>query len=399
MTIDPRGPRPLFAVSLASVTLIGPLAIHLFLPAIPAVKAALGLTDALAQLTISVSLFGMAFSTLAYGSLSDRYGRRPLLLSGLALFLAGSALSAVADSGFVLVLGRLIQAAGAGCSITLVRTIARDAYGPQHLVKAIAYLTMFYTMGPMVSPVVGGMLVDWLGWRSVFALALLAGAAVTAAAYAGVHETRPETAQHQQTGGIVSNYAELFSDARFSAFVLQSGFNTGAFMAMAPASSTLMKELLARSSTEFGAWFVLFPVGFFCGSFISTRLGDRASTETVVLAGSLLLVAAVAIQASLLMSGHVTPLAIFAPGFLVTLSQGVALPYGQAGAMAAVPRLAGTAAGIGVFLQNFCGAAFAQLYGFIADGTPGPMVLTASASALLCLATGAVPFVLSRRRG
>ena len=119
----------------------------------------------------------------------------------------------------------------------------------------------------------------------------------------------------------------------------------------------------------------------------------------MVLAGSLLLVAAVAIQTSLLMSGHVTPLAIFAPGFMVTLSQGVALPYGQAGAMAAVPRLAGTAAGIGVFLQNFCGAAFAQLYGFIADGTPGPMVLTASASALLCLATGAVPFVLSRRRG
>jgi MFS transporter, DHA1 family, multidrug resistance protein len=266
-------------------------------------------------------------------------------------------------------------------------------------VKAIAYLTMCYTMGPMVSPVVGGMLVDWLGWRSVFALALAAGAAVSAAAYLVVYETRPATAEPHQAGSILGDYAELFRYPRFSAFILQSAFNTGAFMTMATASSTLMKELMERPATEFGAWFVLFPAGFFCGSFISTRLGERAATETVVLVGSLILFGAVVVQGSLLMSGHLTPLAIFAPGFMVTLSQGIALPCGQAGAMAVVPRLAGTAAGIGVFVQNFCGGAFAQLYGFIADGTPTPMVLTAGASALLCLAAGAVPFVLSRRGG
>src|SRR5262245_1338222 len=107
MTIEARGPGSLFALSLASASLIGPIAIHLFLPAIPAVKAALDLSDALAQLTVSISLFGMAVSTLVYGSLSDRYGRRPMLLSGLALFLAGSAISAAAGNAFVLVLGRL----------------------------------------------------------------------------------------------------------------------------------------------------------------------------------------------------------------------------------------------------------------------------------------------------
>jgi MFS transporter, DHA1 family, multidrug resistance protein len=397
MTTDSRGPGPLFAVSLASVSLIGPLAIHLFLPAIPAVKAALGLSDAFAQLTVSISLFGMAISTLVYGSLADRHGRRPVLLSGLALFLLGSAICAVADSGLTLIAGRLIQATGAGCSITLVRTMARDAYGPQHLVKAIAYLTMFYTLGPMVSPVIGGMLVDLIGWRSVFALALLAGAAVTTAAWLVVYETRRDTAERHQAGSILRDYAELLSYPRVSAFVLQSAFNTGAFMTMATASSTLMKELMARPATEFGAWFVLFPAGYFSGSLISTRLGERASTDTVVLAGSLILFAAVALQGALLMSGHLTPLAIFLPGFMVTLSQGIALPYGQAGAMAAVPRLAGTAAGIGVFMQNFCGAAFAQLYGALADGTPTPMILTAGASALLCLVTGAIPFALSRQ--
>jgi DHA1 family bicyclomycin/chloramphenicol resistance-like MFS transporter len=120
---------PLFTLSLASISLIGPLAVHLFMPVIPAVKAALGLSEALAQLTFSIALFSMAFATLVYGSLSDRYGRRPVLLSGLCLFLVGSAISAVADSIGVLVVGRLVQAVGAGCGITLVRAIAQDVYG------------------------------------------------------------------------------------------------------------------------------------------------------------------------------------------------------------------------------------------------------------------------------
>src|SRR5215813_3472904 len=113
-------PGRLFAPALASISLIGPLAVHLFMPAIPVVKAVIGISDAFAQLTFSIALFGMALSTLFYGSLSDRYGRRPVLLSGLALFLAGSAVSAIADSALALVLGRLVQAIGAGCGVTLV---------------------------------------------------------------------------------------------------------------------------------------------------------------------------------------------------------------------------------------------------------------------------------------
>src|SRR3984885_8424327 len=171
-------PGPLFALALASISLIGPLAVHLFMPVIPAVKAALDLSNSLAQLTFSISLFGMAVATLFYGSLSDRYGRRPVLLSGLALFLIGSALSAAADSIVPLVLGRFLQAIGAGCGITLGRAIAQDVYGRERLVKALAYLTMFYTIGPMISPIVGGILIDAFGWGYGFALA--AGAACSA---------------------------------------------------------------------------------------------------------------------------------------------------------------------------------------------------------------------------
>ncbi len=391
-----RVPSRLFGLSLASIALIGPLAVHLFLPVIPAVKAALGLSDAFAQLAFSISLFGMAFATLAYGSLSDRYGRRPVLLSGLCLFLIGSIISVFSNSLTVLVIGRLVQAIGAGCGITLVRAIARDAYGAERLVRAIAYLTMFYTLGPMISPLVGGVLVDNFGWRSVFGFALAAAAVIATGAYFAIYETRPPQEHGQSSVSIARSYLELFGHPRFTAFVLQSGFVTGAFITVASAAPTLMKELMHRPATEFGFYFVMFPVGFFCGNLIASGLGGRVAAETMVLAGSSLLMTTIVLQATLLLSGHVVPLTLFVPGFFITLSQGLALPNGQAAAIATVPRLAGTAAGIGVFIQHFCGAGFAQLYGFLSDGTPGPMIVTAGISASLCLIAGAIPYVLAR---
>ena len=389
-------PGPLFALALASISLIGPLALHLFIPAIPAVKASLGLSDALAQLTFSIAVLSMAFSTPVYGSLSDHYGRRPVLLSGLSLFLIGSAISAAANSVFTLLLGRLVQAVGAGCGMTLARVIAQDVYGPTHIVKAIAYLTMFYTVGPMISPIIGGTLIDAYGWRSVFGFALVLGGIIAISAYLALFESRPPTQANRIGGNILRNYLELFRHLRFTAFVLQSGFCTSSFLVAATAASSLMKEMLDRPCSEFGIYFLLFPFGLLSGNFISSRIADRIAKETMVLAGSLLSLAAVTAQSSLLLSGHVTPLSLFVPGFFITMAQGISLSYAQAGAMATDSALAGAAAGIGVFVQNFCGAAFTQLYGMLADGTPVPLIETTAISASLGLIVGLIPFLTKR---
>jgi DHA1 family bicyclomycin/chloramphenicol resistance-like MFS transporter len=214
-----------------------------------------------------------------------------------------------------------------------------------------------------------------------------------------VFESRPPGQAARSGAGVLRSYGELFGHARFTAFVLQSGLSTGTFLVTATSASTLMKELLHRPSSEFGLYFLLFPFGFLIGNFISTRLSGRVANETMVLAGSILSLAAVATQSGFLLAGHVVPLTFFLPGFFVTMAQGIALPFGQAGAMAVNPQLAGTAAGIGVFTQNLCGAVFAQLYGFLADGTPAPLMMTTAVTAVLCLCAGATPFALVRARG
>jgi DHA1 family bicyclomycin/chloramphenicol resistance-like MFS transporter len=298
-----------------------------------------------------------------------------------------------------LICGRLIQAIGAGCGITLVRAIAQDVYG-RNLVRAIAYLTMAYTIGPMIAPIAGGVLIDVFGWRSVFVFALAAGALITLNAYWAVFESRPPVPGSSRHAGqsVLRDYASLFRHVTFAAFVLQSGFCTASFLVTATAASTFLKEMLHRPSTEFGFYFLLFPFGFLSGNFITSRIGTRIANETMVFAGSLLVLATVTAQACVQSSGHITPLTLFVPGFFISMAQGISLPYAQSGAMAINPKLAGTAAGIGVFMQNFAGAAFAQLYGLLANGTVLPLAETTAITGLFGLIVGSTPFYMARRR-
>ena len=395
----PSGPNRRFLVTLASVSLIGPLAIEMFLPAMPVIKSVFATSDAMVGLTYSVALLVMAFATLVYGSLSDRYGRRPMLLTGLFLFTFGSGVSGIADSVSGLMTGRVIQALGAGCGVTLARAIARDGYGSEELVKVIAYLTMAYTLGPMIAALFGGVLIDMAGWRSVFWFSAIAGVLIATASYVVLYETHPKKNIQQKPSSYLNEYAALFSHARFTAFVLQTGLASGVFYAMAAAASFLMKDYLGRSATEFGAYFMAFPVGFLAGSLLSSRLSHRFGIENMVLAGSAINFLAVLLQSAWIFAGHLSPLIIFIPGFLVTFGQGIALPNAQVGAMRVIPRLSGTAAGVGVFFQMFLGAVFAQIYSLLANGTPIPMATTVLTGSILTLTAGVIPFVLKKRGG
>ncbi|HEX4192864.1 MAG TPA: multidrug effflux MFS transporter [Stellaceae bacterium] len=377
--------------------MIGPLSIHLFLPVMPAVKTAFAISDALAELTFSVTLFTMAIVTLFYGSLSDRYGRRPVLLAGLALFVIGSALSAFAVSVAMLIAGRVIQAIGAGCGLTLSRAIARDAYGPEALVKAIAYLTMAYTIGPLIAPTFGGVLMDIFGWRAAFWFALLSGIAILVTSYLTLFETRHRGETPSRHTPVLAQYVALLGNARFVAYALQPGAMSFGFFAIAAASPLLMRDLLGMGGVEYGLYFMMFPIGYTSGNWISVRLSGRAPVDTMVLLGSVIAFLIFAAQAALILAGNLSPLLIFLPGGLVSFAQGVSMPNAQAGAMRIEPTLAGTAAGLGVFMQMFLPAVSSELFGILSDGTALPMIELTMIGATVALGSAVACYIFGRR--
>ena len=394
---DDRRTGALFATALGAITLIGPLAIHLFLPVMPAVKTAFAISDAVVELTFSVTLFTMAIVTLFYGSLADRYGRRPVLLGGLALFVVGSALSAFATSVTMLIVGRVVQAIGAGSGLTLSRAIARDAYGPEALVKAIAYLTMAYTIGPMIAPTFGGLLLDIFGWRAAFWFALVASTAILIMSYLVLFETKHRSSSPPPHGRVLSHYTTLLGSARFVAYVLQSGALSFAFFAIAAASPLLMKDNLGQSGLEYGLYFLMFPIGYTSGNWVSVHLSGRVPVDTMVLLGSILSFILFLGQAVWILAGDLSPLLIFLPGGLVSFSQGLSMPNAQAGAMRIEPTLAGTAAGLGVFMQMFLSAVSSELFGILSDGTALPMIELTMTGAVVALGSAIAVFVFGRR--
>jgi MFS transporter, DHA1 family, multidrug resistance protein len=337
----PFRPRWYFFIALVSITFIGPLSIHLFIPAMPAVKEAFGVSTGIAQLTLSLGMLSMACFTVAYGGLSDRFGRKRVLLSGLVLFTCGAATCMVAANMPMLLAGRILQ--GAGCGVVLARAIARDVYGQGRVAQVIAYLTVAYVLGPMIAPPIGGHLTVLFGWRALFVFASAVGLVVILAVAFAVQETRARNVAAPR--GVFVGYKSLLRRPRFVGFMLEPGLMSGAFFAQATAASFLAAEHLGADAAKIGLWFFAFPVGFMAGSFISGRISANRSIEFMTILGGVVGVANGALLAGWLYFGGVSMAALYIPGIFVGLAQGLAMPYAQAGAMAVDTELAGSASG------------------------------------------------------
>ena len=393
MTI-PFRPRWYFFVALLSVTFIGPLSLHLFIPAMSAVKDAFGVSTGVAQLTMSLAMVSMAFFTVAYGGLSDRLGRKRVLLAGLVLFTSGAAACMVAPNMPMLLAGRILQGAGAGCGVVLARAIARDVYGQERVAQVIAYLTAAYVLGPMVAPPVGGQLTAAFGWRALFVLASIVGLLVIFAVIFGVPETRTQSAAVPRT--VFAGYKSLLRRPRFVGFMLQPGLMSAAFYTQATAASFLAAEHLGADAAKIGWWFFAFPIGFLTGSFISGRIGAKRSIEFMTIMGGVIGIVNGALLVAWFYFGGISMAALYIPGTFVSLAQGLSMPYAQAGAMAVDPELSGSASGAVVFSQFFWPAALQQLTGLLADGSWVPM-----ASVHFVAVTGALlaAWMASAKRG
>ena len=388
----------MFLASLVAITLIGPLAVHMYIPIMPTIQAVFAVSTSLTTLTFTVVLSVMAFGTLVYGYSSDVWGRRPVLLAGVVLFTVGSIVCCLAESFEVLMVGRVLQAMAAGCGVVLARAIARDVYGPERLAQVIAYITAAYVLGPTLAPPLGGIISDMFGWNAVFVLAAVMAALILLLALFVIFETHPRQQTQRTKMTLWSDYARLLRNPVFMCYALVPSFTSGAFFSLSVYSSFLMRDHYLGSSGDFGLYFMLLTLGFMAGNFISGRLGPRVESEYMVLLGCVAGIITIELLVGSVLLIPDYPVALFIPGALLGLSQGLALPHAQALAINTEPTLTGTASGIVMFLHFLSAGIASQVISLVYDATFIPMIEVIVVLMLCALSCGLVANWLKKKQ-
>ncbi len=383
-----KGTKGLLALLIA-LTALAPVSLQIFIPALPAIGASFGTSTGITQLVLSLSILANAIATLAYGPLSDRFGRRPVVIIGLLIFVIGSALSAIAPTIGLLIAARIIQSAGAAAGMVLARAIIRDLYDREQAASAIAYLTMAMVVAPMVAPTFGALLIDHLDWRAIFIAMTGLGILLAWPVWQGLMETRPPR-QGAGSGSLLQGAALLLRQPAFLAYMLQSSFAIATFFAFISGAPYFMIDILDRSATEYGLLFMLVSGSFMIGNFASARSSRRVGIDRLIRIGNIFALAGTCLAAAFMAAGTWTALALFGPMMITAFANGLSIANAQAGAISIDPNLAGTASGLAGFSQMFIAALVSQCVGMLQNGTPYPMVGFMTGCALLSLASFAL---------
>ncbi|WP_224814616.1 Bcr/CflA family efflux MFS transporter [Hasllibacter sp. MH4015] len=381
-------PRLLTLILLSGLTT---LSLNMFLPSLPAIAAALEADYALVSLSIAGYLAVTALAQLVVGPLSDRIGRRPVVLGGLAIFVIASLVCAIAQSIWVFLAARLAQSAiSAGYAMSLA--ITRDTTAPEAAAARIATIAMFMALAPMLGPMLGGLIETFLGWRASFLAYALAGSALFAWCWHDLGETAGKADPDRPR----QRAWTLLAQPRFWAFALCTAFSTGAFYIFITGAPLVASATFGIGAAGIGVAIGSITAGYMTGSFLTTRLAARVGVTGMMLVGRITACLGLSLGLIAVAFGAVTPLTFFAATICVGLGNGLTMPSSNSGALSVRPDLAGTAAGVMGALTVGTGAALTALAGALVSDHPAPAVLLGlmlSASAVGLLAA------MAARRG
>ncbi|MEI7447590.1 MAG: multidrug effflux MFS transporter, partial [Burkholderiales bacterium] len=391
---DPaRGTVPLLALLLS----IQPMSTDMYLPSMPGLAAGLGVSAAAVQATLSVYILGFALTQLLAGPLSDRYGRRPVVLGGLATYVAGSLLAAASGSLGVLLAARLMQSVGTCCAVVCARAIVRDRYEPATGARRLSQAMGWVALMPLLGPVVGGLLAAGPGWRATFAT-MAAFAAVTLVVCArGLRESNAEPVRDAlQPGPMLANYATVARSRTWLGFTLVgTAMYWGLFSFLAEASF-VFGGVHGLSPSAFGVAIAAVTCGFLAGTLAVRRVLPRLGVRRTIAAATALAAASGLVMLALALGGVVHVAAIVVPQCVFVFAHGLSQAAWQAGSIAPFPRLAGTAAAATGFVQNVVAAGAGLLIGRLHDGSALPMAAMVAVGGVAALG---ISQTLVRRHG
>ena len=288
-----QGPRWALAILLAVLGMVGPFAIDTYLPAFAGISDALGATPVQMQQTLSAYLFGFSFMSLFHGAISDSFGRRPVVLCGVAIFALASVGCALSQNINQLIGFRILQGLSTGAGIVVARTVVRDLYPPSQAQRVMSQVTIFFGIAPAIAPMFGGWLFVWFGWRSIFWLLALIGTALWITNYRYLPETLPK-AQRQsfRIGNLMRGYWQLGLDPRFLLLALAAGLPFNGNFLYVLAAPAFLGGHLGLLPTQFFWFFVLNIGGIMAGAWVSGRMAGSVAPRQQIRHGFTIMVVA-----------------------------------------------------------------------------------------------------------
>jgi len=373
----PRQPVPLWLLAL--FTLSGPIAMHMLVPALPHAARDLNASVGAMQLTISLYILGMALGQLGYGPLSDRFGRRPVLTTGLVLYTVAGLAAALVPNVQALVSARLFQALGGGAGLALSRAIVRDTAGPADVARRLALMNLMVTLGPGLAPVIGGVLAASFGWRTIFIALGTLGLLNLMLLWRLLPETREITGT-VSAATIAKDYRELLRSPSFIGYAIGGGCATTSMYAFVGAAPFILVDELHRPSYEVGLYLGLLVAGFSIGTILATRLIPGVAIGKLLARSSLVSALAAFFFLGATLSSHLNVALAVIPMIVFTIGAGISSPTALSQALGINPRIIGSASGLYGCAQMGIGALCAGLVGIGRDPALAAGIVLASAS-------------------
>jgi len=329
---------------LVVITALPAVTINIYLPSMPGIVSHFQTDIPTIQYALSLYLLGLAVGQLAYGPLSDRLGRRPVLLAGMAIYSIGSLLCALAQGIEIFLVGRVLQAIGGAAGMVLGRAMIRDVYDKARVASVLGYTVMITTIATSVAPIIGGTLDQMFNWRAPFLFLAGLGAAVVLACFVWAKETANLSAL--PSGRVWMGYVQVLRYWTFWRFLLYSSLLNASYFVFIAGSPVVVIELWGYSPTSFGAWWMIGSLAYFIGSYIAGRYSERLGTESMLRIGTPIILLGGAMMMALLAIGPHHPLSVFVPIGVIFIGSGVMQPNIVSSAINVDPKNIGSASGL-----------------------------------------------------